>query len=44
MANKMGDMFNRLGKNPSGLNLGIKLLLTAGGLGYAATQSIYTGL
>jgi hypothetical protein len=44
MANKMNDFFGRLGRNPSGLNTGIKLLLAAGGLGYAATQSIFTGI
>ena len=40
----MGDALNRLIKNPSGLSLGVKLLVAAGGLGYAATQSVYTGL
>lgn len=44
MANKMGDVFNRMMKNPSGLGLGIKLLVGAGALGYAATQSVYTGI
>jgi len=42
MANNLGDFFNRLSKNPKGLNVGLKLLLAAGGLGYAATQSVYT--
>ncbi|CAG2182161.1 unnamed protein product, partial [Oppiella nova] len=42
MANKLADFLNRLGRNPSGLSLGIKLLVGAGGLGYAATQSVYT--
>lgn len=32
----------RFGKAPNGLGLGIKLLVAAGGLGYAATQSVYT--
>ncbi|CAG2110926.1 unnamed protein product [Medioppia subpectinata] len=42
MANKFADFLNRFGRNPSGLNLGVKLLVAAGGLGYAATQSVYT--
>jgi prohibitin 2 len=42
MANKVNDLFSRLGRNPSVLNTGIKLLLAAGGLGYAATQSVFT--
>lgn len=43
MADKLGDMMGRFGKAPNGLGLGIKLLVAAGGLGYAATQSVYTG-
>ncbi|XP_054165294.1 prohibitin-2-like [Oppia nitens] len=42
MANKLGDLLGRFGKGPSGVGLGIKLLVAAGGLGYAATQSVYT--
>ncbi|XP_017478137.1 PREDICTED: prohibitin-2-like [Rhagoletis zephyria] len=42
MADKLGDMMGRFGKAPNGLGLGIKLLVAAGGLGYAATQSVYT--
>jgi hypothetical protein len=44
MANKVNDLFSRFSRNPSGLNTGIKLLLAAGGLGYAATQSVFTGI
>mgnify|MGYP000471644420 FL=1 len=45
MAEKLGDFMGKFGgKAPSGLGLGAKLLLAAGGLGYAATQSVYTGL
>lgn len=44
MANKLNDFMSRFGKSPSGLNVGLKLLLAAGGLGYAATQSVYTGM
>lgn len=44
MADKFGEFIGKFGKNPSGLGLGAKLLLAAGGLGYAATQSVYTGL
>lgn len=44
MANKMGDFFGRFGKSPSGVNTALKLVLAAGGLGYAATQSVYTGI
>jgi len=44
MANKINDLLGRLGRSPSGLNVGLKLLLAAGGLGYAATQSIFTGI
>ena len=43
MADKLGDLMGRFGKGPSGLGLGVKLLIAAGGLGYAATQSVYTG-
>ena len=43
MADKLGDMMGRFGKAPNGLGLGVKLLIAAGGLGYAATQSVYTG-
>lgn len=43
MADKLGDFVNRFGKSPPGVGLGLKLLIAAGGLGYAATQSIYTG-
>lgn len=42
MADKLGDMMGRFGKAPNGLGLGVKLLIAAGGLGYAATQSVYT--
>ena len=44
MANKFKDMAGRFGKGGGGLGTGIKLLLAAGGLGFAATQSVYTGL
>lgn len=43
MADKLGDMMGRFGKAPPGAGLGLKLLLAAGGIGYAATQSVYTG-
>ena len=43
MAEKFGDFMGRFGKTPSGVGLGAKLLIAAGGLGYAATQSVYTG-
>lgn len=43
MADKFGEYLNRFGKGPSGVGLGLKLLVAAGGLGYAATQSVYTG-
>lgn len=42
MVDKLGDMMGRFGKGPSGIGLGVKLLVAAGGLGYAATQSVYT--
>lgn len=44
MANKFKDIAGRFGKGGGGLGTGIKLLLAAGGLGFAATQSVYTGL
>ena len=43
MADKLGDILGRFGKTPRGASLGIKLLIAAGGIGYAATQSVYTG-
>ena len=46
MANVFKDLAGRFGKGgggPAGLGMGIKMLLAAGGLGYAATQSVYTG-
>ena len=44
MADKFGDMMGRFGKAPKGMGLGVKLLAGAVGLGYVATQSVYTGL
>lgn len=43
MAEKLGEFMNKFGKKPSGIGLGAKILMGIGGLGYAATQSVYTG-
>ncbi|RWS13485.1 prohibitin-2-like protein [Dinothrombium tinctorium] len=42
MAQNVKDLFGRMGKGPSGLSLGLKLLVAAGGLAYGVQQSIYT--
>ncbi|XP_033113578.1 prohibitin-2-like [Anneissia japonica] len=42
MADKVKDAFGRLGKGPSGLTTGVKLLLGAGALAYAVKESMYT--
>ncbi|KAI7687121.1 Prohibitin-2, partial [Sarcoptes scabiei] len=42
MAEKLGEFMNKFGKKPSGIGLGAKILMGIGGLGYAATQSVYT--
>lgn len=44
MAQQFKDMASKLGKGggPKGLGLGIKLIAAATGLGYAATQSVFT--
>jgi len=38
----MKDFASRMGKGPSGLTTGLKLLVAAGALGYGATKSVYT--
>lgn len=41
---KLNDLAGKFGKGgPPGLGIGLKLLGLAGALGYAATQSVYTG-
>ncbi|XP_071945490.1 prohibitin-2-like [Antedon mediterranea] len=42
MADKVKDAFGRLGKGPSGLTTGVKLLLGAGAVAYAVKESMYT--
>jgi len=39
---KLNDLAGRLGKNPRGLGLGLKLLAAAGGAIYGINQSMYT--
>ncbi|XP_072024431.1 prohibitin-2-like isoform X1 [Amphiura filiformis] len=42
MADKVKDMMGRMGKGPSGLTTGLKLLIGAGALAYGVKESIYT--
>lgn len=44
MANKFKDILNRILKSPSGVTAGLKVAIGTVGLGYAATQSVYTGM
>lgn len=39
----MNDMFARLARGSKGMGIGASFLLAAGGLAYAASQSIFTG-
>lgn len=41
---KLNDLAGRLGKNPKGLGLGLKLLALAGGAVYTINQAMYTGM
>lgn len=40
---KLNDLAGRLGKNPRGLGLGLKLLAVAGAGVYGISQAMYTG-
>lgn len=40
---KLNDLAGRLGKNPRGLGIGLKLAAAAGAAIYGITQSLYTG-
>ncbi|RWS30572.1 prohibitin-2-like protein [Leptotrombidium deliense] len=42
MSQNLKDLFGKMGKGPSGLSLGLKLVVAAGGLAYGLSQSIYT--
>ncbi len=43
MADKFSNFTSKMGKAPKGLGLGISALVAAGGLVYAATNSLFTG-
>ena len=41
---KLNDLAGRLGQNPKGFGLGLKLLAFAGAAAYGVSQSLYTGI
>ena len=43
MANKINEFIGRFSKNSKGMGAGVGALLTASGLFYGVTQSVFTG-